>query len=526
MAAEELEIKVEQWKQKYLDLLARDENQQIYTQLLERSLGRLALVSKGIDPSLDIHLDSLRQELRNKKDIQQMRVILEKIQQCINTIDKNPQGPEASEASELLRHLLLSLTIPAASQPNVDNLLIQLKDASNQQARKLLPDFVSLLENMIADAPVSSVMEKPKPGLLHKLGITKLNSEISLLLCNLLDNLQLPDMFNEQVSVIRQQLQAKPNKKHLPLVIDALTHLINSLGAQAQLQQLEYRAFLATLSDRINELDGLLRLTVKDDEEAFNQRQMIGDRVDAGLDDIRKQIDVTSEPRELKAFIRERLTALCGAVDEYRNADQSRYHQSQLEIKKLTDRMQELEVETKSLQDGIRKAHEMVRKDPLTGISNRQALMDALEAEYIRWQRYQNPLSMVVWDIDNFKQINDSLGHLAGDKILTKIAEILSTSTREIDFVARFGGEEFVGIFPGTALPETMVLADKIRDEISKARFLYDGNPVPITVSAGVATFHTGDNTEKVFKRADQALFKAKKQGRNVCVIEDSQAEH
>ena len=71
-----------------------------------------------------------------------------------------------------------------------------------------------------------------------------------------------------------------------------------------------------------------------------------------------------------------------------------------------------------------------------------------------------------------------------------------------------------------------MLLADKIRDETSKALFLYDCNPVPITVSAGVATFHAGDNTEKVFKRADQALFKAKKQGRNVCVIEDSQAEH
>lgn len=521
MTAEELENKLQQWKQKYFDLLARDESQQIYTQLLERSLGKLALVSKGIDPALDVQLHSLRQELRSTKDIQQMGVILGKIQQCINTIDKNPQDPEVSEASELLRHLLLSLTIPAASQPTVDNLLIQLKDANNQQTRKLLPDFVTVLENMIADAPTTQVVEKHRPSLLQKLGITKLNSEISLLLCKLLDNLQLPDMFIEQVKVIRQQLQSQPDKKQLPLIVDALADLINALGAQAQLQQLEYRAFLATLSDRINELDGLLRLTVKDDEEAFNQRQMIGNRVDAGIDDIRKQIDVTSEPRELKSIIRERLTALSGAVDDYRNADQSRYHQSQLEIKKLTDRMQELEVETQSLQDGIRKAHEMVRKDPLTGISNRQALMDALEAEYIRWQRYQNPLSIVVWDIDNFKQINDSLGHLAGDKILTKIAEILTTSTREIDFVARFGGEEFVGIFPGTALPETMMLADKIREEISHARFLYDGKPVPITVSAGLAAFHAGDNTEKVFKRADQALFKAKKQGRNVCVGEE-----
>ena len=130
----------------------------------------------------------------------------------------------------------------------------------------------------------------------------------------------------------------------------------------------------------------------------------------------------------------------------------------------------------------------------------------------------------MVWDIDNFKQINDSLGHLAGDKILIRIAEILSTSTREIDFVARYGGEEFVGIFPATALADTEVLANKIREEINNTRFLYDGKPVPITVSAGVATFHQGDNTEKVFNRADTALFRAKKQGRNMCIVEDVEA--
>lgn len=518
MAADELENKLEQWKQKYIDLLERDEKQTVYTQLLERSLGRLALVSEGIDTALDKQLQLLRQELRSRKDAEQISEILGKIQQCISSIDEKPQ---ASDGSELLRHLLLSLSIPTDSQSTVDNLLIQLKDASNHQARELLPDLVNILEKRFSNEFVPQLVpEKPCSGIFRKLGLSKLHTEIAQLLCGLIDNLQLPEMFNDQLRAIREQLQS-PNKKNLPQIIDALANLINSLGAQAQLQQLEYRAFLSTLSERINELDDLLRITVKDDEEAFNQRQLIGERVDAGLDDIRKQIDVTSEPRELKSIIRERLSALSGAVDEYRNVDQNRYLQSQLEIKKLTDRLQELESETKSLQDGIRKAHEMVRKDPLTGINNRQALMDTLETEYIRWQRYKHPLSIVVWDIDNFKQINDSLGHLAGDKILTKIAEILVNSTRGIDFVARYGGEEFVGIFPATAVVETMTLANKIREKISNARFVYDGNPVPITVSAGIATFHAGDTTEMVFNRADQALLKAKQQGRNLCVADD-----
>jgi len=516
MAAEEIQYKLDQWKQKYLDLLARDEEQQIYLQLLERSLGRLALVSGGIDSDLDKQLHALRQELRSKKDVERISNILEKIQKCINNMDENPQG---SEASDLLRHLLLSLTIPADSQAHVDNLLIQLKDTSNQQARKLLPDIVTLFENLLASEAIPIGTKPRRSGLLQKLGLNKFDNEIWILLSGLIENLQLPDTFTQQHQEIKKQLASKPNKKKLPQIIDALANLINALGSQAQLQQLEYRAFLSSLSERIKELDNLLQVTVKDDEEAFQQRQQISARVDAGLDDIYKQIDVTSEPRQLKSIIREHLTALAGVVDEYRNADQSHHYQSQLEIKKLTDRLQEMEIETKSLQDGIRKAHEMVRKDPLTGISNRQALMDILETEYIRWQRSQQPLSIVIWDIDMFKQINDKLGHLAGDKILIKLAEILSASTRETDFVARFGGEEFVGIFPEATLQETLTLANKIREKICNSRFLYEGKPVPVTVSAGVATFQKGDNTEIVFKRADQALFKAKELGRNVCYV-------
>lgn len=518
MAAEEPVSKLEQWKYKYLELLERNEKQTVYTQLLERSLGRLALVSEGLDPALDNQLQSLRNELRSNKDVARIKETLEKIQQCISNMDETPRS---SDASELIRHLVLSLNIPNDSQSRADNLLIQLKDASNQQVRQLLPDLVGLLDNMISTGDEPQASAKNPPGIFQKLGLSKVNTDIAQLLCSLIDNLQLPEMFTQQLQSIREQVTAPANKKNLPQIIDALCSLINSLGDQAQLQQLEYRAFLATLSERINELDDLLRVTVKDEEEAFQQRQKIGRKVDAGLDDIYKQIDITSEPRELKSIIRARLTALSGAVDEYRNADQHRYYQSQVEIKKLNDRLQEMEAEAKSLQDGIRKAHEMVRKDSLTGISNRQALMDALETEYIRWQRYKQPLTLVIWDIDNFKQINDSLGHLAGDKILIRIAEILSSSTREMDFVARYGGEEFVGLFPATSLNETLGLANKIRDEIKRTRFLYDGKHVPITVSAGVATFHQGDNTEKVFKRADLALFKAKNQGRNICVIEE-----
>lgn len=136
MAAEELESKLNQWKQKYLELLARDEKTTIYTQLMERSLGRLALVAEGIHPDLDKQLHALRRELRGQKNVQQITLTLEKIQDCINDLDENPHN---SDASELLRTLLLSLSVPTEYQANVDNLLIQLKDSPMSRLENCYP---------------------------------------------------------------------------------------------------------------------------------------------------------------------------------------------------------------------------------------------------------------------------------------------------------------------------------------------------------------------------------------------------
>ena len=168
MTAEDLESKLEQWKHKYLELLASEEKQTTYTQLLERSLGRLALVSEGINPALDKQLHSLRKELRSNKDVGRISDILEKIQQFINQMDESPQS---SDASELLRHLLLSLTIPAESKPAVDNLLIQLTGATNQKTRELLPDFVTLLETINVNSPASPGPEKTVQGCCKKSGL-------------------------------------------------------------------------------------------------------------------------------------------------------------------------------------------------------------------------------------------------------------------------------------------------------------------------------------------------------------------
>jgi diguanylate cyclase len=177
-----------------------------------------------------------------------------------------------------------------------------------------------------------------------------------------------------------------------------------------------------------------------------------------------------------------------------------------------------MEQQSEELQKDVEKHRKLALKDALTGMWNRQALNEELEKEFARWQRYQTSFSIVIWDLDHFKKINDQYGHSAGDKVLKIFAQTFMKATRETDFVARFGGEEFVGIFPETKLNKALTLADKIREKVESSKFHYEGKPVNITASAGIATVHEDDSIDSLIKRADNMLYKAKSKGRNCCI--------
>src|SRR5690606_8170235 len=125
------------------------------------------------------------------------------------------------------------------------------------------------------------------------------------------------------------------------------------------------------------------------------------------------------------------------------------------------------------------------------------------------------PTCVLAWDIDNFKSINDSYGHRAGDKVLAVVAESLAKSIRGTDFVARYGGEEFVMLLPGTKLEDGLRLANRMREAIAQIGFHFRGNPVWVTISCGITQLREGDVDDEIFDRADKAMYKAKEGGRN-----------
>jgi diguanylate cyclase (GGDEF)-like protein/PAS domain S-box-containing protein len=150
--------------------------------------------------------------------------------------------------------------------------------------------------------------------------------------------------------------------------------------------------------------------------------------------------------------------------------------------------------------------------DKLTGVFNRTKFKELIEREIGRALRYNKPLSMIMFDIDNFKNVNDTYGHSAGDYVLKTLAKIVRQAVRKIDYLIRWGGEEFLIILPENDLEKAHALAERIRKIIESYTF---GNVGKITVSLGVAEFKGGETEETLIKNADDAMLKAKAKGRN-----------
>lgn len=178
----------------------------------------------------------------------------------------------------------------------------------------------------------------------------------------------------------------------------------------------------------------------------------------------------------------------------------------------LNARVSELEAE-------LRRLSSEVSTDQLTQIANRRGLLQAFDAERARVERGGEPLAIGLLDIDNFKRLNDELGHAAGDEALRSLAAVVSKTLRPTDLVARYGGEEFVVLLPCTPVDEGQQILTRLQRSLSGGLFMHDDKPVFVTFSAGVTAYRAGERIELALERADQALYEAKRTGKNrTCV--------
>ncbi len=240
--------------------------------------------------------------------------------------------------------------------------------------------------------------------------------------------------------------------------------------------------------------------------------------------ELRRAQHVAGELEKIAAKLRESLSAHNSRLLEFRQrVDRLSAVEAEAAFARLCDEAEEilkptmrLAAELSAAQDELRQQSSNLmsftetRTDPLTGVQNRRGLDDALSAQMALLHRYEVRFSLVLFDIDHFKQINDQRGHLRGDELLRNLAAKLDESARETDYVARYGGEEFVVVMPQTDLFGACIFAERMRKAVAQQ--------LPLTVSGGVAEALDGDSAESLLARADEALYAAKAGGRN-CVF-------
>jgi diguanylate cyclase (GGDEF)-like protein len=174
---------------------------------------------------------------------------------------------------------------------------------------------------------------------------------------------------------------------------------------------------------------------------------------------------------------------------------------------------------TAQLEKAYKKMESLAKYDSLTNLHNRHSAMERVEIEMVRMGRTWKPFGIMILDIDNFKLINDTYGHLAGDEVLKNISKILKTGVRKQDIVSRWGGEEFFIMLPDTDLEGTAYLAEKIRLTIEQTPFIYQDKSILLTVTIGVAIYDTPAPFNLILSKADKALYFGKEQGKNKVVV-------
>jgi diguanylate cyclase (GGDEF)-like protein len=184
-----------------------------------------------------------------------------------------------------------------------------------------------------------------------------------------------------------------------------------------------------------------------------------------------------------------------------------------------------LEVVNMDLRFAFEHEQHMARTDTLTRINNRRNLFELAQHEFEVAKRYQQPLSIIMFDLDHFKQINDTYGHSIGDKMLERVAQVTHAQLRDVDIIGRYGGEEFVIVLPVTNAQKAFLLAQRILENVSAIRLVTDDGAAAVTLSIGIAeTIHApqDESVENVIRRADEAMYAAKQAGRNCAMIFDA----
>lgn len=483
------------WKEKYLQELESADNREkqwkAERNTLERMLVRTSLASEGQAPELDRLLARIRKDLRkNRVDVDAWKELQDQIDRQVALLDERQSANDR--------------------KPSFFSRKSREPEPQQQQQAHAEP----LSENAEAAGPAPGNAQDIEDNA-QRLRIAR---RVGQLLGQMLTQVSLEPAAEARARSLQQSLLASNDWEELR---EGLNHVAELVIAAVTRSKREFEDFLKRLDERLE----LLREHFSAQSSAQSGRLHASEDLDREIREeierVGQRLQESDNLQDLKQSVSRHLASIGEAVGRFRTQETERERVLSGQLEAMQEKVAAMEAHSEQMQEQVRKERLRAMTDLLTELPNREAWQERLSFEYNRWQRYSHPLTVGVLDIDLFKRINDSYGHKAGDRVLQLVAKEFRERLRTTDFVARFGGEEFVVLFPETEPADARSVVDKLREHVGKLPFHFRGEPVTVTFSAGLAGFVAGDTEESVFDRADRALYQAKDAGRDRVITSD-----
>lgn len=292
--------------------------------------------------------------------------------------------------------------------------------------------------------------------------------------------------------------------------------LLQDFSARISHERAQAAGVLREIGQRLAEIESHLLDSLALARDARQHRRQFSSQLEEQVEALSGSVNFSQTLAELKQAVVSRIMVIRQAIEQQSQSEQQQLQHVDSQMGVLQQDVEHMKQKIASAQARAAALEQELLLDPLTGIYNRRAYEKRMADELQRFIRYQQRFSILVLDVDLFKQINDRYGHAIGDRCLQEIVRRVRPVLRQCDFLARYGGEEFVVLLPGTGAEQAVAVAEKLRCLIEQTEFLHKKDKVAVTISIGVAEVHKQDRQpEMLFERADKALYEAKRTGRN-----------
>ena len=481
-------------------------------QIRTQFVSRLSLVCKGIDVELDNKLARLRQDLNRGTDLEkllpQLDATTEQLKQIEvkQTLDVKKAQYSISEAGKLLQK---QKGLPNQLRRDLRELLSKVEEPapSLQAFIPHLTDLTALYQTALSakqDMDLQEISDSTRYDAICR--------QISIELTNLLSELAFEGKHARAIENIRLSLLAELTiERLLEACLRTIEIIISSINEERQSAQ----HFLLKLNEALTSVQQSLISSQQNSNSIKEKMQLLNQQIEHQISVLGKETQTATSLEQLQVLVTGKLGAITNSLQQKELLERQEREMLMLAVKEMEMRLRELEAEAAQFKKRLAEQKFRSLQDALTELPNRAAFDERFELELKRWKRYDKPLSIVLADVDHFKNINDSFGHSAGDKTLKVIARALRQSLRDTDFIARYGGEEFILLFPETAVHELEGPLNSLREKIKRIPFKFKDQNVPITISFGATQLRPSDTGREAFDRADEALYDAKREGRD-----------